>query len=264
MTNDFMCFKDRVCLVTGAGSELGIGFASAKILGKLGAKVALAATTDRVHQRVEELRLCQIEAKGYIADLTDRTQAERIVAEVIADFGKIDVLVNNAGLAQVNKSENFKEFIRLEYEDWDRDISRNLTICFNLIKNVMPHMVSAKYGRIVNISSITGFVVGTTKTAAYAAAKAGIVGMTRSIAMEVTKDNVMINSVLPGWIATGAQSERGVEGGKNTPAGRSGTAEEVANMVVFLASREASYITGQTFVVDGGNTIQEYKGPSDL
>lgn len=125
-------------------------------------------------------------------------------------------------------------------------------------------MKSRNYGRIVNVSSVTGPVVSNPGEAAYSAAKAAVIGMSRSIAIEVAKDNIMINNVLPGWIATASQTEGEAAGGLNTPAGRGGSPEEVANMIVFLASKEASYITGQSFIVDGGNTIQEYKGPSEL
>jgi 3-oxoacyl-[acyl-carrier protein] reductase len=125
-------------------------------------------------------------------------------------------------------------------------------------------MVSAGFGRIVNVSSVTGPVVSTPGSAAYSAAKAAVIGMSRSIAIEVAKDNIMINNVLPGWIATASQTPVEHIAGLNTPAGRSGTPTEVANMVVFLCSEEISYITGQTFIVDGGNCIQEYKGPSEL
>ena len=184
--------------------------------------------------------------------------------KVINDFGKIEILINNAGLAQVNQKEEAKEFARMNYDSWDVVIERNLTLCFNVTKNVIPHMVNNNYGRIVNISSVTGPVVSNPKYAAYSAAKAAVIGMSKSIAIEAAKNNIMINNVLPGWIATGSQSKIGAEGGRNTPAGRSGTAAEVANMVVFLASKEASYITGQSFIVDGGNTIQEYKGASEL
>lgn len=260
----FLNFQGEVCLVTGAGSEAGIGFASAKILGERGAKLALVATTDRIYQRVAELKAKGIEAKGYVADLMDRAQAEDMVAKVNRDFAQIDVLINNAGLAQVERRDDAKEFAQMSYAAWDVVMERNLTLCFNVTKNVIPYMLRRNYGRIVNVSSVTGPVVSNPKYAAYSAAKAAVVGMSKAIAIEVAKNNIMINNVLPGWIATGSQSKIGAAGGRNTPVGRSGTAEEVAAMVVFLAAKEASYITGQTFIVDGGNTIQEYKGTAEL
>ncbi|MBP6492533.1 MAG: SDR family oxidoreductase [Clostridia bacterium] len=262
--NQFIDFRDKVCLITGAGSENGIGFCTAKILGELGGKIALISTTERIHQRTDELFKLGVNAKGYVADLMDRVQVEKTINQIASDFGAIDILINNAGMTQVGDSEEFIEFAELSYEDWDTSINRNLTLTFNVTRNVLPYMKSNHYGRIVNVSSVTGPVVSNPGEAAYSAAKAALIGMSRSIAIEVAKDNIMINNVLPGWIATASQTESEAAGGLNTPAGRGGSAVEVANMIVFLASEKASYITGQSFIVDGGNTIQEYKGPSEL
>jgi len=260
----FMSFNERVCLVTGAGSASGIGYAAARILSAQGARLALVSTTERIHQRAAEIKSEGGHAKGYVADLMDRKQVEKVIKDILSDFGRIDVLVNNAGMAQVGQEEDFTEFCDLSYDSWDDSINRNLTLCFNVTRAVLPHMVKNCYGRIVNVSSVTGPVVSNPGEAAYSAAKAAVVGMSRSIAIEAAKYDVNINNVLPGWIATASQTESEAAGGLNTPAGRGGTPAEVANMIVFLASEEASYITGQSFIVDGGNTIQEYKGPSDL
>jgi len=261
---DFVDFSGQVCLVTGAGSDTGIGFCTARLLGRLGGKVALVSTTERIRQRAKELGEEGIEARWYVADLMDRGQTEVLIQKIVSDFGRIDVLINNAGMTQVGEPEEFLEFDEMSYESWDRSIERNLTLSFNVTRMVLPVMKKAGYGRIVNVSSVTGPLVSNPGEAAYSAAKAGIIGMSRAIAIEVAKDNIMINSVLPGWIATSSQTESEAAGGENTPAGRGGTPQEVANMIVFLASHEASYITGQSFVVDGGNTIQEYKGPKEL
>lgn len=264
MAKGFISFENQTCLITGAGSPTGIGFSTAKILGSLGAKVALVATTERIYQRAAELEKEGITAKGYIANLMDRDETAAMMRQVAADFGSIEVLINNAGMTQVGEEEDFTDFMHVTYESWDLSISRNLTLCFNVTKQALPHMVKGKYGRIVNVSSVTGPIVSNPGEAAYSAAKAGILGMSRALAIEVGVHNITVNSVLPGWIATASQTESEAVGGDNTPLKRSAEAEEVANAIVFLASKEASYITGEFLVVDGGNTIQEYKGPSDL
>lgn len=261
---DFVNFHNQVCLITGAGSPTGIGFQTAKILGALGGKIALISTTDRIFSRVDELKAEGIEAFGYVADLMDRKQVEKVTSNILQDLGKIHVLVNNAGMTQVGAEEDFTDFAEMSYEDWDTSIDRNLTLCFNVTRKVLPHMKDLKYGRIVNVSSVTGPIVSNPGEAAYSAAKAAVVGMSRAIAIEVAKDNITINNVLPGWIATASQTEGEAAGGSNTPIGRGGDPVEVANMIVFLCSKESSYITGQQFIVDGGNTLQEYKGPSEL
>lgn len=262
MKNSFIDFTGRVCLVTGAGSPSGIGFCTAKILGELGGRIALVATTDRIFQRAEELCSLGIYAKGYIADLMDRSQVEAVISKISEDFGSIDVLINNAGMTQVGEEEDFSDFMHVTYESWDTSIDRNLNITFNVTKGVLPLMVENKYGRIVNVSSVTGPVVSNPGEAAYSAAKAAVIGMSRAIAIEVGTSNITVNNVLPGWIATASQTESEAQGGYNTPMRRSADADEVANAIVFLASDKASYITGESLVVDGGNTIQEYKGDS--
>ena len=260
----FVDFENRVCLVTGAGSPTGIGFSTAKILGGLGGRIAIVATTDRIHERADELKAEGIDAKGYIADLMDRKQVKKLAADVMEEFGRIDVLVNNASMVQVGMEEDFSGFLDMTYESWDDAIDRNLNITFNVTKEIMPFMVDAGYGRIVNVSSVTGPVVSNPGEGSYSAAKAGVVGLSRALAIEFGSNGITVNCVLPGWIGTASQTEAEAAGGLNTPLGRSADAAEVANAIVFLASEEASYITGESLVVDGGNTIQEYKGPAEL
>lgn len=260
----FINFEGQVALVTGAGSPMGIGFNVARIIGELGGKIAIVATTERIYQRVEELKSLGIDAQGYIANLMDRQQVKEMVKSVVDDFGKIDVLINNAGMVQVGMEEDFSGFMEMTYESWDDSIDRNLNIPFNVTKEVIPYMVEANYGRIVNTSSVTGSLVSNPGEGAYSAAKAAIVGLSKALAIEFGNKGITVNNVLPGWIGTDSQTEAEAAGGLNTPIKRSGSGEEVANGIVFLASKEASYITGESLVVDGGNTIQEYKGPSEL
>lgn len=259
-----ICHDNKVCLITGAGSPTGIGFATAQIIGKQGAKVLLVATTDRIYDRVEELKALGIQAKGYIADLMDREQVKKLIYSIVEEFHGIDILVNNAGMTQVGLEEDFSSFAEMKDEDWDLSISRNLTLCYNVTRAVLKHMIDKNYGRIVNVSSVTGPIVSNPGESAYSAAKAAIVGMSRGIAIEVAKNNIMINNVLPGWIATGSQTKEEAVAALNTPIGRGARPEEVGHMIAFLSSQQASYITGQSFIVDGGNTLQEYKGPSEL
>ena len=261
---DITRFKNRVALITGAGSETGIGFAAARALAKGGARVALTSTTDRIYERSKAVTAEDADVKGYTADLMDREQVKKLVDRVVRDFGTIDILVNNAGMVQVGKEENFVHMVDLPPTEWDESIDRNLNTCFNITHAVLPCMIKNNYGRIVNVSSVTGPLVSNPGETAYSAAKAAMVGMSRSLAIEVAEYNITVNNVAPGWISTGSSTEEEKVAGKNSPMGRAGTPKEVADLIAFLASDESTYITGQIIVIDGGNTIQEYKGPSDL
>ena len=257
-------FQNRVALITGAGSETGIGFATARTLASSGAKVAITSTTDRIYKRAKAIKTEEKAVIGYTADLMDRGQVDRLVKDVIDEFGRIDILVNNAGMVQVGKAETFVHMVNLPQAEWDDAIDRNLNTCFNITHAVLPWMVKSNYGRIVNVSSVTGPLVSNPGEAAYSAAKAAMVGMSRSLAIEVAKYNITVNNVAPGWIGTGSSTQEEKAAAENTPIGRAGTPQEVADLIAFLASDESTYITGQMIVIDGGNTIQEYKGPPDL
>ena len=257
-------FENCVCLLTGAGSDTGIGFAAARNMGLSGARIAITSTTERIHERVAELNTEGIEARGYVADLTDRSQVRQLVDLVLTDFRRINVLVNNAGMVQVGQEQTSSELSGMPYDEWDHGIDRNLNTCFNVTRLVLPHMIDNQYGRIVNVSSVTGPLVSNPGEAVYSAAKAAMIGMSRSLAIEVAEIGVTVNNVLPGWIASGSQTEREAIASENTPMKRAGTIGEVADLIAFLASDEATYITGQEFIVDGGNCLQEYKGPSEL
>ncbi len=254
--------RDRVALITGAGSPTGIGFATARVLGREGAAIAVASTTDRIHARAEELGSLGYEAAGFVADLTDRALARTLVATVLEAFGRIDILVNNAGMVTVDMDEQSSgSFSELADATWDLDLAMNLGTAYNVTRAVVPGMIQRGWGRIVMVSSVTGPLVTTEGSVGYSAAKAGMDGLMRGIAIEVARSGVTVNSVAPGWIETGSQTPDEAEAGRYTPVGRSGSPEEIAEVVAFLASDRASYLTGQSIVVDGGNTIQEAKGP---
>jgi 3-oxoacyl-[acyl-carrier protein] reductase len=256
-------FDPRVALVTGCGSQSGIGFSTAALLVKSGAGVAITSTTDRIFDRQAALKSTGGRVLARTADLTDMDQTRALVAHVLGEFGRIDILVNNAGMSQVGDPEAIVHLAKLSPREWHKSIDRNLTTCFNVTHAVLPHMLKNRYGRIVNVSSVTGPLVSNPGEAAYSAAKAAMVGMSRSLAIEVARDGITVNNVAPGWIETGSSTEEERTAGKHTPMGRSGTALEVAGLIAFLASDEATYITGQTIVIDGGNTIQDYKGPGE-
>ncbi|HEX6230875.1 MAG TPA: SDR family NAD(P)-dependent oxidoreductase [Actinomycetota bacterium] len=253
-------FDDRVALVTGAGSPSGIGFAAARLLSREGAAVAVASTTDRIHQRAAELGS---PAAGFVADLTDHGQVRSMVEGVLGRLGRVDVLVNNAGMVQTGVEDEGGRFVDLEPAAFERDLALNLLTAANATRAVLPGMLERGYGRIVMVSSVTGPVVSNAESSGYAAGKAAMDGLMRAIALETARSGVTCNSVQPGWIATGSQLPEEEVAGRHTPVGRSGTPEEVAEAIAFLASEGASYVTGATLVVDGGNTIQEYKGPSE-
>ncbi|SDS25511.1 3-oxoacyl-[acyl-carrier protein] reductase [Halopseudomonas xinjiangensis] len=253
--------RDRVALVTGAGSAEGIGFATAKLLFEAGACVALTSTTNRIFERQKSLDPEGERSIALVADLTHPEQAQELVDKIIERFGRIDVLVNNAGMTQSGAEEfESKLFHHMPFEHWQREIDLNLNTCVHVTQAVLPHMLKTGYGRIVNVASVTGPLVTFPGTAGYSAAKSAMVGLTRSIAHEVAGQGITVNAVAPGWIATHSSLPDELQAGRRTPVGRPGTPEEVARVALFLASPGCSYVTGQMLVVDGGNSLQEMKG----
>jgi 3-oxoacyl-[acyl-carrier protein] reductase len=250
----------RVAVVTGTGSPDGIGFAAARLLAELGAAVMISATTSRVHDRVSELRGAGFDAAGVVADLTDAGAASGLVSAALDHWGRLDIVVNNAGMISaavpVFESGSVES---MDLPTWQAALARNLTTAFLVTKAALSAMISNGWGRIIMVSSLTGPVMAIRADAGYAAAKAGMVGLTRAAAVDTARHGITVNAVAPGWIATGSQTPEEHGQGRATPAGRSGSPGEVAAAIAWLASPGASYITGQYLVVDGGNSIAEQR-----
>ena len=221
--------RGRTALVTGAGSATGIGFAAAGLLGALGARLAITGTTDRIHERVAELAAAGFDVTGHVVDLVDAVQ----VAEFATRVRDVDILVNNAGMTSAadpgrNESGSVAD---LDLSSWQRALARNLDSAFLVSRAVLPGMCARGFGRIVMVASVTGPVMAMRGEAAYAAAKAGMVGLARAIAVDHGRDGVTANAVAPGWIATGSQTDDEAGQGTSVPVGRSGTAREIAAVV---------------------------------
>jgi 3-oxoacyl-[acyl-carrier protein] reductase len=258
-------FQGRVALVTGVAGENGIGFAAARRLAAEGAVLGIADISPLVKERAEELAAAGADCIAFQEDLSRREGAERIAAALLKRYGRLDALLNIAGMAVMGgPGEVFKPVLEISEEEWDFSLSINLKTVIACTRACLPAMLERRYGRIVNMSSVTGPLVANPGEAPYCAAKAGVAGLTRALALEVGRQGITVNAVAPGWVATGSSTPEEAAGGENTALGRAGTPAEVAALFAFLAAEEASYITGQLLVVDGGNIIQEYKGPSEL
>jgi 3-oxoacyl-[acyl-carrier protein] reductase len=243
-----MSLSGRVAFVTGASQ--GIGRACALRLAKEGAAVAVAARNqEKLNELVAEITAAGGHSAAFALDVADEEQIKSAVKAAIAQFGKIDILINNAGITRDQL------VMRMKRADWDVVVQTNLTSAYLLIQQVISSMLKQRWGRIINISSVFG-QMGQAGQANYAASKAGLIGLAMAIAREVGSRNITCNAVAPGFIETAMTATLGEEfkqmAVKQIPLGRVGTVDDVAGAVAFLASDDASYITGHVLSVNGG------------
>lgn len=240
---------DKCALITGA--TRGIGKQIAITLAKQGYNIALnyRKENEELENTKKEIEKIGVQILAVKGDVANFEECENFVKQVIERFGQIDVLVNNAGITKDML------LMRMKKEDFEQVIDTNLVGTFNVTKNVVPYMMKARSGRIINISSVVG-ISGNAGQTNYSASKAGIIGFTKSLAKEIASRNILVNAVAPGFIETNMtdvlKDDVKQEIAKNIPLKRMGTTQDVANVVKFLASDDSSYITGQVINVDGG------------
>jgi 3-oxoacyl-[acyl-carrier protein] reductase len=244
-----MRLQNQNAIITGAGR--GIGHAIAVRLADEGVRVACVSRTEenakRTAAEINDKRADT--AKSYAVDVADHAAVQKVGAQILEDFGKIDILVNNAGVTRDAL------VMRMSSEDWDEVINTNLRGAFNFTQAIIRAMVKQRSGRVINITSVIG-LIGNAGQANYAASKAGLIGLTKSLARELASRNITVNAIAPGFITTdmtaGLSDEIKTGIQSKIPLGRTGTPEDIANAVAFLASEQAAYITGQVLCVDGG------------
>lgn len=244
--------KDKVALVTGASR--GIGKAIAIQLASCGARVIVnyCGSKEKADELVDQILELGGTAEAMQCNVADYEETEKMISTILSKYHKVDILVNNAGVTRDNL------MIKMSEEDFDQVIATNLKGAFNTMKNLYKNFMKLRAGKIINISSVSG-LMGNAGQANYSASKAGVIGLTKSMARELASRNICVNAVAPGFVETdmtGKMSETTLEAAKKTiPLQRLGQAEDIANVVAFLASEQANYITGQVICVDGGMCI---------
>ena len=256
-----MKLKDKVCVVTGGAMGNGLGIV--KVFLKYGAKVVILDYNEKVSEVEKGFRDEGYDVSGYLVDIRDKDKVLECVKDVYNKYGRIDVLVNNAGICRLETFDKMSDELR------DMHFDINIKGTWNVTKSVLPYMREAKDGSIVNLSSVTGPMVADSGEVAYATTKAALIGFTKALAQEVVDDKIRVNAILPGYIMTpmveGMAKESNPEDpdkvvqgiAMGIPMKRLGTIEELGELTAFLASEEASYITGQGIVIDGGSTLPE-------
>ena len=248
-----MKLKNKVAIITGAGQ--GIGREIALSLAKEGANVVVSDITDKINDVVKKIEALGSQALAIKTDVSNIKETEGMAKKTVKKFGRIDILVNNAGIFPI------KSLLEMKEEDWDKVLNVNLKGVFNCTKAVIPTMTKQKYGKIINITSIAGVKLGYVGLTHYSASKAGIAGFTKAAALELAPYEINVNAIAPGFIETPGTKATSSEEDINqfaqaVPLKRVGKPIDIANLVVFLASDESNYITGECIVVDGGLTIQ--------
>ena len=257
--------KDRIAIVTGASRGLGEGITKA-FAGEGATVVLFSRDVQRLEKHVADLKALGQKAVAFPLDVADVEQVNRAVEQVVSQFGRVDILVNNAAIAPS------MPFVEMSDDVRDSVIDVNIKGVWNCTRAVMPRMIKQRYGKIINISSVTGPLVSGKGMTVYAASKGAVSAFTRTLALEVAEYGINVNAICPGSFDTpmfrsvakhrgwDSEDEYVMHVGKEIPLGRLGTIEEMGDLAVFLASDKSKYITGIEIVIDGGNIIQEHKG----